>query len=239
MSHRGYLKSTVRGWNAGRGAENEIMEPQQQWGLAELRDGDHGALAALMRRYNRRLYRAARAVVRDPAEAEDIVQETYVCALARVEQCRDEAALGAWLLRIAVREALCRLRKERRRRELAAAGAPAPDAAPESPEREAYGSEMRSAIERAVDALPLRLRLAFVLRAIDGVSTTRTAALLGISPAAVKLRVFRARAALRRALGPSAATEGDDVFAFGGARCARLAGEVLRRIGGAEVGLPR
>lgn len=132
-------------------------------------------------------------------------------AFSRVEQCRDEASLGAWLTRIAVREAIARVRRERRRRELAGEGLAA-GASDGSPERHAYGAELRSAIEVAIDALPLRLRLAFMLRAVEALSTRRTAGLLRISPEAVKVRVFRARAALRRALG-------DDVFTFGGARC--------------------
>jgi RNA polymerase sigma-70 factor (ECF subfamily) len=200
--------------------------------LADLRRGDRAAFVALMRRYNQRLFRAARAVVRDDAEAEDIVQETYLRALANLGQLRGEAMLGAWLTAIAVHEAFARARARRRVTALDEARLDARDPAA-SPEQRAYEDEVRAAVEAAIDALPPAQRLVFVLRMLEGVSTAETARLLGISTVAVKVRLFRARGAVRRALRRRGELSAGDAFVFLGVRCERTIAAVLRRLSAA------
>ncbi len=194
--------------------------------VAEVRAGRTPAFAVLMRRYNQRLYRTARAILRDDGEAEDVLQETYFRALAGLASFRAEAQLGTWLTRIAVHEACARLRGRRRVHavsEIAVARA----AVVTTPERSAYDDELRRALEAAIDALPDGLRTVFVLRVLEGLSTAETADILDISVISAKVRLYRARAALRRRLSLSLDVVAADAFAFGGARCARPVEAVL------------
>lgn len=191
--------------------------------VARVCAGDVAAFALLMRRYNQRLYRAARAILRDDSEAEDVVQETYLKAFAHLPGFRFEARLGTWLTKIAVNEACVRLRRCRRARpaddlELAGEG---------TPEHCAHEAELRSALERAVDRLPARLRVVFVLRALEELSTAETARVVGISPVAVKVRLHRARTAIQRSLSGRFEGATAEAFIFLGARCQRLTTAVM------------
>ena len=146
-------------------------------------------------------------MLRDDAEAEDVVQATYVRAFTRLDGFRGEAALVTWLTRIALNEALGRLRQRRPRADLAALDAAAADGgsvivfpmspAPAGPESEAGRAQVRQVLERAVDALPEPFRLVFVMREIEGLSTEEAATLLAIRPETVKTRLHRARRLLR------------------------------------------
>lgn len=202
--------------------------------LALMRRGEPAAFAALMRQNNRRLYRLARSIVRDESEAEDIVQETYVRALAHLDDFRGEASLTTWLARIAANEALGRLRRRRPTVDLAQAenvvALPGLGAAI-NPESAAARREVRRVIERAVDELPANFRTVFMLRAVEQMSIDETAALLGIPAETVKTRFHRANRLLRQALSAEFATILDDAFPFAGARCDALMGRVLARLG--------
>ena len=202
--------------------------------LALMRRGEPAAFAVLMRQNNRRLYRLARSIVRDESEAEDVVQETYVRALAHLDEFRGEASLTTWLARIAANEALGRLRRRRPTVDLTQAEnvvALPGVGATTNPENVAARREIRRVIERAVDALPANFRTVFMLRAVEQMSIDETASLLGIPAETVKTRFHRANRQLRQALSDEFASILDDAFPFAGARCDALMGRVLARLG--------
>jgi RNA polymerase sigma-70 factor (ECF subfamily) len=209
--------------------------------VALARAGDEAAIRAIVQRHNRRLFRVARAVLHDDVEAEDVVQDTYLRAFSRLEAFRGDAALSTWLTRIALNEALGRLRRRRPMVDLEklleideALGTtsmtlPRPTAGTD-PEADAARGELRAVLEQAVDELPEAFRLVFVLRTIEEMSTEETAQHLGIKPEAVKTRLFRAHRLLRGALDRRIASTFTELFPFGGARCDAMAERVLRRV---------
>ncbi|HXT70544.1 MAG TPA: RNA polymerase sigma factor [Vicinamibacterales bacterium] len=203
--------------------------------LAErCRARDEVAVRELTRRYNQRLYRVARGIVRDDAEAEGVVQDTYVRALTGLERFRGDSALGTWLTRIAMNEALGRVRR-RRPVQMEAGSAPAILAEPVSttpdPEIQMATTESRAMLEEAIDQLPDDFRTIFIARIVEGLSTEETAELFGLRPETVKTRVHRARAKLRASLEARLGPAVREAFAFDGARCDRLTNAVLARLG--------
>lgn len=211
--------------------------------VASVLAGDHRAFEMLMRRYNQRLFRIARGILRDDAEAEDVVQEAYVRAYLRLGQLSEGAAFGGWLARIAANEALERARQGRwaRRSGAAVSENTVQDHAeqmlmaglarnPTTPEEAAAGRETRRLIEAAIDALPDAFRSVFVLRAVEQLSTDETAACLGLRPVTVKTRYFRAKMLLRKALERQMTVQATAAFPAAGARCDRIVAAVLGRI---------
>lgn len=197
--------------------------------------GETALFERIMRRHNQRVFRAARAILRDDAEAEDVMQETYTRAFAHLGQFRGEAQLGTWLVRIAVHEAFARVRRRRRLAPLPPAddmeALPMPDrAVPVDPEREANNAELRRLLERAIDDLPETYRTVFVLREVEGLSTATTAECLGVSEEVVKTRLLRARARLRDGLYERAGAVASGAFTFGAERCDRVVAAVLSRL---------
>ena len=190
--------------------------------------GDMRALEALMRLYNRKLYRTARAILRDDAEAQDAVQEAYLRAYHALGSFRGEAKLSTWLVRITANEALMR----RRRRTLPAtddcnAETVADDAS--DPEADAQRGEMRRLLQSRIDALPEGYRTVFVLRGVEELSVEETAAALDIPEATVRTRFFRARGLLRAAMACDIDATARDAFSFAGLRCDRIVAFVLAR----------
>ncbi len=197
--------------------------------LERVRAGEHELYEILMRRYNQRLYRVARSILRNDAEAEDVMQEAYVRAFEHLDQFAGEAMFSTWLTKIAVHEALRRVRRGARMEDLEVMADVRSDT--RDPERQAYDRELRLALESAVDALPESYRLVFVLRAVEGLSVAETAACLDLGQEAVKTRLHRARHLLRRDLEQRAGIVAAEAFPFHLSRCGRVVGEVLRRIG--------
>lgn len=196
-----------------------------------VRRGETGLFEVLMRRYNQRLYRVARAILRDDDEAEDVMQHAYVAAYTHLDQYAGRALFSTWLTRIAVHEALARLR--RRGRE-AGAGAwcdPEEDlfgllrSAVPDPEQQFLDGEMRFLLESAIESLPLAYRSVFVLREVEGLSTLETAECLGVSADVVKTRLHRARALLRDALSQRGGPV-SGVYRFACPRCDRVVNAV-------------
>ena len=190
----------------------------------------------LMRRHNERVYRAARAILRDEREAEDVMQQAYVNAYAHLRQFDGRAAFVTWLTRIAVNEAIARARKLGRYEPLESEGGvietfTSGGAAPD-PEHLAFARELRTLLESAVDALPDGLREVFVLREVEGMSTAETALVLGVSDDVVKTRLSRGKAALRRDLLDRAGLGAGETFTFHQSRCDRVVAAVFARIGG-------
>jgi len=190
--------------------------------------GDQAAFIALMRRYNRMLYRAARSVLKAEGEVEDALQEAYLRAYGCIGQFRGEARLSTWLVRIVLNEALARVRRVN-----GAAGLfPAVDSAatPEIPEHYAQRTEMRRLLQARIDALPDTLRRVFVLRALEELPVDDVAAALGIPQAMVRMRFFRAKRLLRKALARDIELPLARVFPFAGRRCAGTVAAVLARV---------
>lgn len=203
---------------------------------------DHAAFELLMRRYNGRLFRVARSILKDDAEAEDALQDAYLDAYQHIGQFRGDAQLSTWLTRIVVNRAIMKLRKEKRhgnvvpidgRFDADADAAPAeiPDARAESPRDATLRAEVRRLLEQRIDELPLSFRAVFVMREVEDMSAKETADCLGIPEATVRSRLFRARALLRESLTRDLDMASSDAFAFLGARCDRIVANVLERLG--------
>jgi len=209
--------------------------------VARTAAGDHQAFEALMRRHNGRLFRAARAILKDDAEAEDAVQDAYLDAYRHMADFRGDSQVGTWLVRIAVNQALMRLRKHKRESVVVSFDRPEPedsntsmeqlrDEKSESPMAATLRAEIRRLLERRIDELPMAFRSVFVLREVEEMSVEETAAALGIPAATVRTRLFRARALLRQALDREMDLVTGDVFGFAGARCDRIVAAVLARV---------
>ena len=197
--------------------------------------GDQNAFELLMRRHNQMLYRTARSILKDDAEAEDAVQEAYLRAFQSLAQLEDHTRFATWLATIAVNEARGRLRRAKRTDPLDD-GIMQTEVVPmfteptASPERLALSGELRLVLERAIDDLPGPFRTVFMLRGVEGLNVAETAACLGIPPATVKTRFHRARALLRQALQAESANLLPDLYAFDGTRCDRIVAGVMRRL---------
>jgi len=205
--------------------------------VARIRNGESALFEVLMRRHNQRVYRMARAVVKDETEAEDVMQQAYINAFTHLHQFEQRAQFSTWLIRITLHEALAR----RRRRNVEASAAmtdrdqdgelmdeliaPDPD-----PERQAYAAELAQVLEDAVDGLPEAYRIVFALRDVEGLSTSETAAGLSIGEEAVKTRLHRARAMLRRTLAEQFGAASARAFQFHASRCDRVVSAVLAKI---------
>jgi RNA polymerase sigma-70 factor (ECF subfamily) len=218
----------------------ETLNDEDLVRLARARD--EAAVRAITRRYNRRLFRIARSILRNDAEAEDVVQETYVRAFTGLDMFRGDAAFGTWITRIAMNEALGRLRRRRPTVDWETYGAnrnqaeiihfPA-SAASSDPEKTMAQSEVRAVLERAIDELPDAFRAVFVARVVEGMSVEETSDLFGLQTETVKTRLHRARVLLRaeldKQLGPALTSS----FPFGGRPCERMTETVVHRICGA------
>ncbi|MGB5080079.1 MAG: RNA polymerase sigma factor [Burkholderiales bacterium] len=206
--------------------------------------GDKEAFEPLMRRHNQMLYRTARSILKDDAEAEDAVQEGYLLAFRAIGGFRGEAKLSTWLIRIVANEAIARFRRRGRSAEVIpfdgeAAAEDIPEhsmheSTPEQPEQSARRAETRRLLEAKIDQLPDAFRTVFVLRGIEELSVEETAVALEIPEATVRSRFFRARGLLREALSRELDLAHGDAFAFAGARCDRTVAGVLARIEGLQ-----
>jgi len=191
--------------------------------------GETSLFELIMRRYNQRVYRSVRAIVRDESDAEDVMQQAYVNAFAHLGQFAERAAFSTWLTRIAINEALARIRPR-------ALQLVDDDALPElespspNPEEAAMTSEIKEVVESEISALPESYRSVFMLREVEGLSTLETAECLGVSEDVVKTRLHRARAMLREKI--YRRTSFGSVFTFGQSRCDRIVVNVMARIVG-------
>jgi RNA polymerase sigma factor (sigma-70 family) len=200
--------------------------------------GDRTAFEQMMRRHNRRLYRLARAALRDDAEAEDALQEAYLAAYRSIARFRGEAALSTWLSRLVLNECFGRIRRQARRQNVVPMVGETVDIGvepqsphePDSPHHALARSEMRALLERKLSQLPQQFRLVFVLRSVEELSVEETAQCLGIPEATVRTRHFRARSLLRESLAQEIDLAERDVFEFGGRNCDHIVATVLARL---------
>jgi RNA polymerase sigma-70 factor (ECF subfamily) len=202
--------------------------------VARVRAGETQLFELIMRRHNQRIYRAARAILRDDAEAEDVMQDAYVRAFAHLGEFEGRALFSTWLTRIAVHEALARSRKGRRFKSIDEPTSEAqsmPTGPRFNPEQQASDGEVRAVLENAIDALPDEFRAVFVLRAIEEMTGAETAECLGIPEETVKTRLFRARARLQETLLQTLEPAAQRAYQFHRSRCDRVVAAVLARIG--------
>jgi RNA polymerase sigma-70 factor (ECF subfamily) len=184
----------------------------------------------LMRRYNQRLFRISRAILRDDEEAVDVMQDAYVRAYAHLGQFASRARFATWLSKIAVHEALARARQRLRVTELRDITDLDEGMTASNPEKALFSSELAGLLESALDALAASYRAVFMMRAVEELSTAETAECLGISQDAVKVRLHRARAAIRDEIADRVGASAVEAFRFDGARCDRVVAGVLARI---------
>jgi RNA polymerase sigma-70 factor, ECF subfamily len=204
-------------------------------------DGETALFELIMRRYNQRLYRVARAILRDDAEAEDVMQEAYVRAYEHLGQFAGRSQFATWLTRIAIHEALARSQRRKRIDQLGAN--PWSElgrdrevdvaASALNPEEQLSVSELGRALEDAILSIPEQYRLVLMLRDVEQLSTTETAATLALSEENVKVRLHRARAMVRKNLFVQAGSEAPRAFGFMGERCDRVVARVMGKISAA------
>jgi RNA polymerase sigma-70 factor (ECF subfamily) len=199
---------------------------------ARARDG--AAFELLMRRHNQRVYRVVRSVLRDADEIEDVIQQAYLQAFLHLDQFGGNARWSTWVCRIAINEALARLRQRGRFVSIEAlsedAMADASKGPTNDPERVTAGREFGQLVERAIDELPDIYRGVLIMREVEGLSTGETAAILDVEPEVVKTRLHRARAALRAAIEDRVGEQMKTTYTFGNERCDRIVTAVLARL---------
>jgi RNA polymerase sigma-70 factor (ECF subfamily) len=204
--------------------------------------GDGHAFRAIMQKYNRRLYRIARSILRNDSEAEDAMQEAYISAFTHLKRFRGDSRLSTWLSRIVINEALGRLRSRRPIVDVTSAEVDAmeadiiqfPGMEKTDPERTMAQHEILRLVEQATDKLPDVYRTVFVTRVIEGMDIEETAEILGIRPETVKTRLHRARILVREHLDKQIGPVMLDAFPFAGKRCDRMIRRVMERLGIAE-----
>ena len=202
--------------------------------LAErILQGDTALFEIIMRRHNQLLYRIARTVLRNDAEAEDVMQDAYVRAYKNLAQFEGRSSFTTWLSKIAFYEALARVRKQKRVVELETIPESERDAMQSfqnsvpGPEHQASNGEVRRLLEEEVDALPDNYRTVFVLRNVEEISAADVAEILNITPENVKTRLHRAHALLRKRLFLRTGAQSHEAFLFHASRCDRVVKAVL------------
>jgi RNA polymerase sigma-70 factor (ECF subfamily) len=208
--------------------------------VERVRAGDRALFEILMRRHNVRLYRAARAVLKNEHDVEDVMQQAYINAFTHLHQFEERSQFSTWLIRIGLNEAFARRRKVQAAESREERGSHVSDDRQEvidavasmqpDPERQAYARELHRVLEDAVDALPDTYRTVFMLRDVEGLSTSETGEGLGLGEEAVKTRLHRARAMIRRAVTARIGSVASGAFQFHAPRCDRVVAAVLARI---------
>jgi RNA polymerase sigma-70 factor (ECF subfamily) len=215
-------------------AERHPPVPTDEEVVQRVLSGELAAFELLMRRYNQRLFRIARGIVGHDDDAEDVLQQTYLNAFEHLRQFAGRAKFSTWLTRITVHEALARRKRLQRQRSVdfcaAENAALVPLSSTPSAERLAANEELTVLLTKVIADLPLDLRMVFLLRVVDGASTSDSAACLHLSEANVKVRLHRARAILQARIDGQIGEEARRLYQFGGARCDRIVRSVLPRL---------
>ena len=213
----------------------EVMPDEEV--VRRVLDGETALFELIMRRYNQRLYRVARAILRDDSEAEDVMQDAYVRAYGHLSQFAGRSQFATWLTRIAIHEALARVQRRKKTDQLSAnewndgEGEMNIPATALNPEEQLSASELGRALESAILSIPEQYRLVLMMRDVEQLSTNETAAALDLSEENVKVRLHRARAMVRKNLFAQAGSEAPRAFGFMGERCDRVVARVMERIG--------
>jgi RNA polymerase sigma-70 factor, ECF subfamily len=219
-------------------ADSVVTDPSELDDLAlvaQVTQGNRSAFALLMRRYNKRLYRLARAALHDEAEAKDALQDAYVSAYRSIGQFRGDAALGTWLSRLVLNQCGARRRRNSRRDNIVPIvslesnmhTAENVSSVDDAPDVSAARNQMRDILESKVGDLPDLLRMVFVMRSVEELSTQETADSLGITQETVRIRHFRAKALLRESLAREVDVAERSIYDFGGSHCDEMVAGVL------------
>jgi RNA polymerase sigma-70 factor (ECF subfamily) len=221
-----------RSGNGRNGWRRQVAKDQKDETLSEkeivrrVLAGEIELFENLVHRHSHQVYRASRAVLRDDADAADVVQESYLRAYRHLKQFSGRAKFSTWLTKIAIYEARARARRIAARggntREPSAMKTWNEPATEADSERRVFVGEMKTIIEAAIDELPAPYRMVFVMRSVDEMSTADTAECLNLSQDAVKTRLRRARALLRKKLLASVGPMRREAFRFDGQRCLRM-----------------
>ncbi|HEU4732983.1 MAG TPA: RNA polymerase sigma factor [Kofleriaceae bacterium] len=201
-----------------------IAEPDDREVIARVLAGDRGAFEILVRRHNQRLFRAARAITRTDVDAEDVLQQAWLGVYRNLVQFRGDASFPTWATRIAVNEALALIRK---RPVVAEVVDSASEAAPDA---ELARAQVGALLEHCLANIPQGNREVMVLRDILELDTAETAACLGLTEEAVRVRLHRARAAIAAAISEQLTDHARDIYSFDGARCDRTTAFVMRNV---------
>jgi len=218
-------------------SQRELMPDEEV--VERIIAGEFALFELILRRYNQRLFRIARCILGDEAEAEDVVQEAYVRAFKNLQQFQARARFATWLTKIAVYEASARRRK---RRGLQLVGPDdfesgfMVDSNPEGVVDAASQKELNGVLKSAVEALPLELRVVFTMRMVEQLSTEETAECLELTPANVKVRLHRARMQLQSWIDRQIGREARELYMFAGERCDRIVANVMTRIRTGDAG---
>jgi RNA polymerase sigma-70 factor (ECF subfamily) len=195
--------------------------------------GERALFEVLMRRHNQRIYRIVRSILRDDGESEDVMQDAYVRAYEHLAQFEGRSSFVTWLSRIAMHEAFARAGRLQKQSSLDSEYSPndMPFASLQSsPEQQAANAELRTALEAAILSLPQKYRSVVMLRDVEELTTAEAARTLEISEDAIKVRLHRAHALVRRALFRQSGECAHDLFTFPATRCDRVVGAVFERI---------
>jgi RNA polymerase sigma-70 factor (ECF subfamily) len=204
-------------------APSSLADLEESALVTQAREGDTASFAELVRRYEGKIFRLAQHITQNREDAEDVLQETFMKAYEHLEQFKGDSKFYTWIVRIAVNQALMKLRRRKTDksvsidetidtgedtvvREIAAWG--------EDPEQKFSRDELGSILDTAIESLEPLYRSVFVLRDIEELSTEETAEALGLSVPAVKSRLLRARLQLREKLTRFFKRKGDDAFAY-------------------------
>jgi RNA polymerase sigma-70 factor (ECF subfamily) len=219
---------------AGRAPFDASGDDTDEKLVERARAGDTAVFELLMRRHNQRVYRVVRSVLRDTDDIEDVIQQAYVQAFLHLDQFGGEARWSTWLCRIAINEALARLRQRGRFVSIEAVSEEAmanlSKVSSGDPERSAAGRELGQLVERAIDELPEIYRAVLILREVEGMNTDEAAHVLDVQPDVIKTRLHRARAALRDAIEERIGEQMKSAYTFGNERCDRVVAAVLARL---------
>jgi RNA polymerase sigma-70 factor (ECF subfamily) len=207
---------------------NAVLSDEQV--VQRVKNGESDLYEILMRRYNQRLFRVIRSILKDEGETEEVIQDAYVRAYEHLDQFEGRSKFSTWLTRIAIYEAYARVKSRKRTSGFDDYMEQLMATSDRSPEERTFDSEMRSLLELAVDSLPDEYRSVLVMRDIEGMSTSETAECLDITEENVKVRLFRARAAIRRKLFERVGAASPQAFQFLGERCDRIVHRVLEHI---------
>jgi RNA polymerase sigma factor (sigma-70 family) len=204
--------------------------------VSRILSGEKVLFELLLRRHNQKLYRVIRSYLRDHQDIEDTMQETYLKAFNKLDQFRGDSGFSTWLIRIGINEALQRIKKNKNKslQEFSADSGSQehlqlPDPREMNPEKIAIGKEMKNLIESAIDTLPEKYRLIYVLKEVQGMETAEMCACLGITENNAKVRIHRAKILMKERL--LQLSSDAEIFEFGNSRCDSLVNKIMRKIG--------
>jgi RNA polymerase sigma-70 factor, ECF subfamily len=201
-----------------------VAELEETDVIARVVAGDHASFQVLVKRHNQRMFRAARAITHSDVDAEDVLQQAWLCVYKNLSQFRGDASFATWATRIAVNEAIALTRKRPMVAEVVES------AAPVAPDVDLARAQVGALLEACLAGIPQGHREVMVLRDVLELDTAETAACLGLSEEAVRVRLHRARAAVAAAITEQLADHAREIYKFDGPRCDRITAFVMRNV---------